>query len=137
MHPGVSLRELAAADADAERAAFGEYHAMGAPSAAFLLRKGPYALHYYIGYAPELYDVATDPDQTHDLAADPGHADVPADLTAELARVLDPESPDAVDTRVKRDQAALVDRFGGPEAATAVGTPGETPPPNLVNSPHA
>ncbi|MET9492452.1 sulfatase-like hydrolase/transferase [Nocardia sp. NPDC006630] len=130
---GVSLRELATAETDPARAVFSEYHAMGAPSAAFLIRKGDYALHYYVGYEPELYDVAADPDQTRDLAADPAHAGVVIDLIAELTQVLDPESTEAVDKRAKTDQAELIDRFGGPEAAAAIGTPGETPPPSLAD----
>ncbi|WP_406238871.1 sulfatase-like hydrolase/transferase [Nocardia sp. NBC_01009] len=127
--PGRSLLELAAADTDHERVVFSEYHAMGATSAAYLIRKGDFVLHHYLGYAPELYDVAADPDQAHDLAGRPDYAGVSADLERELERILDPAT---VDKRAKADQAALVDRFGGPAAAAAVGTPGETPPPALT-----
>ncbi|WP_255458629.1 sulfatase-like hydrolase/transferase [Nocardia sp. SYP-A9097] len=128
--PGRSLLELASAATDPERVVFSEYHAMGATSGAFLIRKGDFALHYYVGFAPELYDVANDPDQTRDLAWHPDHLDVLEDLTSELRSLVD---PDAVDQRAKADQAALVDRFGGPAAAAVLGTPGETPPPTLDN----
>ncbi|WP_067828759.1 sulfatase-like hydrolase/transferase [Nocardia inohanensis] len=127
--PGRSLLELAAADADTERVVFSEYHAMGAPSAAYLVRKGRFVLHHYVGFEPELYDLATDPDQRTDLAADPGYTAVVADLTAELAAVLTPDTAESVDKRAKADQSALVERFGGPATAATVGTPGETPPP--------
>ncbi|MET8429589.1 sulfatase-like hydrolase/transferase [Nocardia sp. NPDC004860] len=127
--PGRSLRELATCPTDAQRVVFSEYHAMGAPSAAFLLRKGDYVLHHYVGYDPELFNVVDDPDQTRDLAADPAHASVLAELTAELITLLDPDTTEGVDKHAKADQAALVARFGGPEAAATMGTPGETPPP--------
>lgn len=131
--PGVSLRKLAASETDTQRFVFSEYHAMGAPSAAFLIRKGTYVLHYYVGFAPELYDVATDPDQTRDLAAETSHAGVLAELVGELTGMLDPESTDTVDKRAKADQASLVARFGGPEVAANLGTPGETPPPKVLH----
>ncbi|MCU1643362.1 MAG: sulfatase [Nocardia sp.] len=130
--PGRSLLELAAADTDPERVVFSEYHAMGAASAAFLIRKGDFVMHHYVGYAPELYNVAVDPNQTRDLAELLDHAGVLADLQHELDRILDPVT---VDKRAKADQAALVDRFGGPAAAAAIGTPGETPPPALPEQP--
>lgn len=124
--PGRSLVELAGKPDDPSRVTFSEYHAMGAPSAAFLVRKGPHVLHHYVGYRPELFDVATDADQAHDRAADPAYAGVLADLDRELRRIVDPE---VVDRRAKADQAALVERFGGPERAAALGTAAETPAP--------
>ncbi|MRH89924.1 sulfatase-like hydrolase/transferase [Nocardia sp. SYP-A9097] len=130
--PGRSLLGLAAASVDRDRVVFSEYHAMGATSAAYLIRKGDFVLHHYVGFPPELYDLAGDPEQTLDLAESPGHAGVLADLTGELRRVLDPE---LVDKCAKADQAALVDRFGGPAVAAAIGTPGETPPPALTDQP--
>ncbi|MEC3916896.1 sulfatase-like hydrolase/transferase [Nocardia sp. CDC160] len=127
--PGRSLLDLADAD-DPGRVVFGEYHAMGAISGAFMIRKGPHVLHHYVGFDSELFDLDADPDQTRDLAADPAYASVLADLENELAAICDPV---AVDKQAKADQAAVVDRFGGPAAAAAIGTPGETPPP-LLNS---
>lgn len=124
--PGRSLLEIARSEDDSERVVFSEYHAMGAPSGAFMIRKGRHVLHHYVGYAPELFDMTGDPDQTRDLAADPQYAEILADLERELGAILD---PDVVDKQAKADQAALIASFGGPEAAAAIGTPGETPPP--------
>lgn len=50
------------------------------------------------------------------------------DLTAELHRIADPEE---VDRRARRDQAAPVERFGGPAAAAGIGTPAHTPAPEV------
>ncbi|MFJ9367639.1 sulfatase-like hydrolase/transferase [Nocardia sp. NPDC101769] len=124
--PGRSLLDIARGADEPDRVAFCEYHAMGAPTAAFMVRKGDHVLHHYVGYEPELFDMAADPDQTRDLATDPAHAAVLADLDAELRRIVDPE---AVDHAAKKDQAALVDSFGGPEVAATIGTIGETPAP--------
>jgi len=124
--PGRSLLEFARGADEPDRVAFCEYHAMGAPTAAFMVRKGGYVLHHYVDFAPELFDMAADPDQTRDLAGDPAYAAVLADLETELARICDPAE---VDRAAKADQAALVERFGGPEAAAVIGTAGETPAP--------
>jgi len=124
--PGRSLVELAAEPDDDQRIGFSEYHAVGSPSAAFMLRQGRWALHHYVGYAPELFDLAQDPDQHNDLAADPAHAEVLRQLESLLCRRLDPQD---IDRRAKDDQNALVARFGGPAVALQTGTPGATPVP--------
>lgn len=127
--PGRSLLDLAVSPADHERVAFSEYHAMGAPTAAFLLRKGRYKLHHYVDYEPELFDLTADPEETTDLAADPEHVAVLTDLERELHRLVDPVE---VDRLAKADQAALVERFGGPAQAALIGTPGYTPAPTFA-----
>ena len=124
--PGRSLRRIAAESDDPTRIGFSEYHAVGSPSAAFMLREGRWAYHHYVGFAPELFDVAADPEQLCDLAGDPAHAEKLARLEALLRTMVDPE---AVDGRAKRDQDALVRRFGGREKALLIGTPGASPVP--------
>lgn len=109
---------------DAGRAAFSEYHAIGADSAAFMLRMGRWKYHHYVGYAPELFDLDTDPGERDDLSA--SRPDVVSEFDAALRAICNPE---AVDRRAKADQAALVERFGGREKALATGTPGATPAP--------
>ena len=108
------------------RSSFSEYHAVGAPSGAFMLRQGRWKYHYYVGYPPELFDLASDPEETTDLAGDPAHAATLSRMEAALRAIVDPEAAHA---QALADQAALVARFGGREAAFAVGTPGATPPP--------
>ena len=129
--PGRSWVELAGAPDDPERVAFAEYHAMGATSAAYLVRRGRYKLHHYVGFEPELFDLEADPEETVDLAADAASAAVRAALEQELRAIVDPEE---VDRRAKADQAALVARFGGPAAAADLGTVAETPVPDDVTS---
>jgi choline-sulfatase len=125
--PGRSLLEIAHQGADRSRPSFSEYHAVGAPSGAFMLRKGRWKYHEYVGYAPELFDLDTDPDETTNRAGDPSCSAVVAEMRAALRRIVDPE---AADRQAKADQRALVDRFGGRDAAFRMGTEGATPAPD-------
>ena len=63
--------EIAAEPADPDRAILSEYHAAGAVSGAFMLRKGRFKLNWYIGFPPELFDLQADPEELTDLAGDP------------------------------------------------------------------
>ncbi len=122
--PGRSLFDIAAEPDDAQRIGFSEYHAVGAESGAYMLTRGRYKYHQYVGHQPELFDLQTDPEELCDLAGDPAYAAVLAEMETTLRAMLDPE---AVDRRAKDDQNALVARHGGREAALAKGYPGETP----------
>jgi choline-sulfatase len=124
--PGRSLFEIAREPPDPERATFSEYHAVGSPSGAFMLRKGRWKYHEYIGYPCELFDLASDPDERVDKAGDPRCSDVLSELRSELRRIVDPV---AADRQAKADQRALVERFGGREAAFRLGNKGATPAP--------
>ena len=123
---GHSLVAMANAPDDLARPGFSEYHAVGSPSAAFMLARGRFKYHHYVGYAPELFDLESDPEESRDLAADPAHAQVLREFDAALRALLDPE---AVDRRAKNDQNALVARHGGREQALKKGPPGATPLP--------
>ncbi len=122
--PGRSLFDLAREPDDVSRIGFSEYHAVGAPSAGYMLTRGRYKYHHYVGYTPELFDLEADPEETRDLAGDPAHAGVVAEFEAALRAMLDPER---IDRQAKDDQNALVARFGGRDAALRLGYPGETP----------
>jgi choline-sulfatase len=124
--PGRSLFDIAAEPADPERIAFSEYHAFGAASGAFMLRKGRWKYHCYPGFPPELFDLEADPEETTDLAGRPESASTLAMMRAEMLKICD---PDAVDRQAKAVQATVVERFGGRDAARRVGAPGATPAP--------
>lgn len=126
--PGRSLFDMALLPEDKNRAVLSEYHAVGAASGAFMIRKGRYKYHYYVGMAPELFDLSADPEETADIAGKKGSSKVLEDMEKELRRILDPE---AVDARARADQAALVERFGGREQAFLMGAKGATPVPGL------
>ena len=124
------LPEIAAAPPEPDRIAFSEYHAAGAVSGAFMLRRGRWKYHRYVGFPSELFDLDSDPEELTDLAADPAYATVLDRMEAALRTICDPE---AVDALAFADQAALVERHGGREAALALGAPGATPPPKIAS----
>ena len=124
--PGRSLLEIGSAPYDPARTVFSEYHAFASPSAAFMLRNGRFKYNYYVGYPPELFDLAADPGEERNLARTGEHARILAQFERQLRAMLDPEATDA---RAKADQADLIARFGGPEKACNVGAPGATPAP--------
>jgi choline-sulfatase len=124
--PGRSLFEIAREPTDPARVGFSEYHAVGSPSGAFMLRKGRWKYHEYIGYPCELFDLASDPDERNNKADAPSCSAVLAELRGELRRIVDPAN---ADRQAKADQRALVERFGGREAAFRLGVKGPTPAP--------
>lgn len=123
------LPSILAAPEDPARVVFSEYHAAGAVSGAFMLRKGRWKLIHYVGFDDELFDLEADPEELHNRAGDPACGDVLADLHAALRAICDPE---AVDAQAFADQAALIERHGGRAAALRLGAPGATPPPEVA-----
>jgi choline-sulfatase len=129
--PGRSLFGIAAAPDDLDRIAFSEYHASASPTGGFMLRKGRYKFNYYVGYRPELFDLADDPGETNDLAEDPAFAPICTEYEAALRAIVDPE---AADRQAKDDQNAIVDFHGGREKVLRdkLGAMGYTPVPGAV-----
>jgi len=41
-----------------------EYHAAGAATGAFMIRKGPFKYIHYVGMSPQLLDLDADPQET-------------------------------------------------------------------------
>ena len=127
--PGRSLYDIAKEPTDAERTVLSEYHAAGAVTASYMLRNGRWKYIHYVGFEPELFDLENDPDELTNLGADPAFAETLAAFEAALRARLDPE---AVDAMAHADQKALVEAFGGRDAAmleTRAAT--GTPPPQL------
>lgn len=122
--PGRALQSIAEEPVAMERAILSEYHAAGSNSAGFMLRKGRWKYHHYVGFAPELFDLDNDPEELHDLAGDPAHAANLADMQRALRAICDPE---AVDAQAKADQAALIEGYGGPDQAHLLGSSTSTP----------
>ena len=122
------LRSIIASAPEPDRIIFSEYHAAGAVSGAFMLRKGRWKLIHYVGFADELFDLDNDPEELHNLAPQAELASIRQDLHAELSRICDPELTNA---QAFADQAALIERHGGRAAALKLGAPGATPAPKL------
>ncbi|WP_445810380.1 sulfatase-like hydrolase/transferase [Yoonia sp.] len=123
---GTPLTQIARDEPDLERVILSQYHAVGAVSGGYMLRKGRWKLNFYVGFDSELFDLIDDPEEATNLAADPAFAEIVTDLTAELYAKVDPETANA---QAFADQAALIASYGGREAALKLGAPGATPPP--------
>lgn len=127
-----SLLEIAREPDDEQRIAFSEYHAAGAPSASYMIRKGRYKYIHYVGYEPELFDLESDPEEGTDLAGDPAHRETVKAFDAMLRGILDPEE---VDRRANEAQRQLIESRGGPEKVMAnlITEKSYTPvPPSLI-----
>jgi choline-sulfatase len=113
-----------------DRTCMSQYHAVGADNGAFMVTDGKMKYHAYVGYEPELFNLDEDPEEVDNLALDSARSDECQAWHEKLEAHLGGRSIDSVDRLAKDDQAALIERFGGREAALAVGgTPGATPVP--------
>lgn len=124
--PRASLLRIAREADDAKRCALSEFHAVGSDGAAYRIANADWALHHYVNYPPELFNLRQDPQEAHNLAADATHADTLAHMQAQLRRILDPE---ATNREALRDQDAFVASVGGRERAIAMGPKGASPVP--------
>jgi choline-sulfatase len=122
--PGVSLWPAIGGRDDDARPVFAEFHAQGSRAGAFMLREGNLKLVYHVGMPAQLYDLAADPDEAHDLVAEGRDGGRTRALEATLRAICDPE---AVDARAKADQRRHAEAWGGREKLL-----GET---NLIFSP--
>ena len=124
-HPGVSLAGLAAGEKP-DRNVLAEYHGMGSTTGAFMIRHGNYKYVHYVAYPPQLFDLAADPEELHDLAPDTAYASVLKECRSRLYALCDPE---AVDAKAKARQAELLEAAGGRDAVIRRGDLGFSPPP--------
>ena len=127
-YPGFSLREIAKGSKP-ERTVLSEYHGMGSSTGAFAIRNGRWKYVHYAKFAPQLFDLERDPEETEDLAADRAHAAALEECRRKLYAILDPEE---VDRRARARQAELLAANGGREAVIKRGDFGFTPAPGTM-----
>lgn len=111
---------------DRDREIFSEYHAAAAVTGSYMLRRGRWKYIHYVGMAPQLFDLETDPHERDDLGESPAHAAIRAELEAHLRRIVDPERASQL---AFDDQAAKLEQFGGREEILKRGDFGYSPPP--------
>lgn len=128
--PGVSLRELANAEDDPDRTILSEYHDGGSTTATFMLRWQNWKYVHYVGHAPQLFDLETDPDEMRNLATlRPNHPDTIAALAEGADRLRKICDADAVNALCFADQKARIAELGGEEACLNAYVFNHTPTP--------
>ena len=110
--PGHSLVGIASGERP-ERTILSEYHDGGSITGFFMIRLEKWKYVHYVGYPPQLFDLASDPHEANDLGQSPAHAEIRAACEARLRALLD---PDEVNTRAFADQARKIEELGGEEA---------------------
>lgn len=124
-----ALKDIFEVPYDPNRVVFSEYHAVGAVSAAYMIRKGEWKYIHYVGFESELYNLAVDPEELTNLAENSSYAEKLKELHGELQRICDPLEMDAL---AHSDQEAMIENYGGREAALKLGAPAATPPPAVT-----
>ena len=109
--PGISLWP-AINGSEVSRLGFAEYHALGSKSGAYMLREGRDKLIYHVGMPPQLFDLETDPNETHDRVVDGSGLARASELEGKLREIVDPEAADAL---AKTDQLHKAQEYGGKE----------------------
>ncbi len=109
---GKSLFEIVEGP-DPDRVVFAEYHAEHARSGTFMVRRGRHKLIHYVGFAPQLFDLESDPLELDDVSNRADKSGVLAELETQLHRIVDPQ---AASERAFADQAELIRAHGGSEA---------------------
>jgi choline-sulfatase len=128
--PGVSL--FPAVDGkESARPVFAEYHAQASKAGQFMLRDGDLKLIYHVGMPPQLFDLAADPDEAHDLVEEKCDAGRAKALEIKLRAICDPE---AVDARAKADQRKMAEYWGGADKLLNAEQIIFTPPPGVSSA---
>lgn len=123
--PSKSLVTIANA-AFEDRTALSEYHAVGSITGIFMIRFRQYKYVHYEGFAAQLFDLATDPFETRDLAKEAGHEDVMAEGERRLRAICDPGT---VTAQAFADQDESIKAHGGYETVMAMKSYPYTPAP--------
>jgi choline-sulfatase len=92
----------------------------------FMIRHGNWKYVHHVGFRPQLFDLAADPGETRDLAADPAFATALAECEGRLRAICDPE---AVSARAFSEQARKLAEHGGIDRVLSRGDFGYTPAP--------
>ena len=125
--PGTSLISIARSDDQKDRVVFSEYHGAASVSGVFMLRKGSFKYIHYVSFPPELFDLEKDPEELTNLSEMPEYSEIIDQFWAILKDIVDPEKIDAL---AKKDQAALIQKFGGAKKIIESGGLSGTPVPD-------
>ena len=110
--PGLSLRRLAQDPKDADRTALSEFHDGRSTPGAFMIRFGDWKYVCYPGMPPQLFNLAEEPSEDHDLGSDISQRAAAARAES-ASRVPTICNADAVNRKCFADQAAWIEALGG------------------------
>lgn len=96
-----------------------------------MLRDGDLKLIYHVGMPAQLFDLAADPDEAHDLVDEKRDAGRAQTLETTLRAICDPE---AVDARAKADQRKMAEFWGGADKLRSAEQIIFTPPPGVSSA---
>ena len=91
-----------------------------------MIKKGRFKYIHYVGYEPELFDLANDPEEFTNLAGEPRFREVVATYQGILHSICDPLQQNR---RAMADQKKMIEAHGGYEAVAAQGYMQGSPPP--------
>ena len=129
--PGTSLLALANQPDDADRTIFAEYHDGGSSTGTFMVRWDRWKYIHYVGHAPQLFDLADDPDEMNDLVSIAPHdSAIEAALKEGERRLRSICDPDEVNRLCFQDQQQRIEDLGGREACENAYLFGHTPTPD-------
>ncbi|MDD9977892.1 MAG: sulfatase-like hydrolase/transferase, partial [Boseongicola sp.] len=129
--PGNSLIKIAQQPDDPDRQAFSEYHDGGSTTGTFMVRWDRWKYIYYVGHAPQLFDLSKDPDELNDLWHFRQNTPVvQAALDEGERRLRSICDPEAVNEAAFSDQARRIAELGGKEACENAFVFNHTPTPN-------
>ncbi len=133
--PGGCLCALAASADDPDRTVFSEYHDGGSTTATFMMRWGRWKYVHYVGHPPQLFDLASDPEERINLARPGVNAPEIRDALREGRRRLDEIcDPAEVNRRCFADQQRRIAELGGEAACRATEVFNHTPAPSSAPS---
>lgn len=107
-----------------DRPILSEYHDYGAQTGMFMLRCGPWKLVVYPGYPSQLYDLESDPEESHNLATDARYAGRVIELQDVLNTIC---NPDEINANAFADQKKRIAELGGKDAILAMENFDHTP----------
>ena len=110
--PGRALQDIAL-EADTERGVLSEYHDGGSPTGLFMYRNRRWKYNCFPGYAPQLFDMQSDPGELQDLAGMAEYAEVERRCHDELYSLVDAEKQNQ---NAFEDQRRLIEKLGGEKA---------------------
>jgi len=123
--PGESLWHRAA-HPESDRVGFSEYHDGGSITGSFAVRQGEWKYVHHEDYAPELFNLAEDPDELVDLAGSAKVASEQQGCAQALSELVDTSAANAA---AFASQQVLIDAHGGRDALASAFRFNHTPAP--------